>query len=477
MQRTFAAEQEKRPAPLQDCNVKTASPTQYNNIDSAVDMTFPEAVEKDLAKFENEDNTPEMNSPKISNPLPTHSINHHVASSGSTINSISPDTPRMSITVVDGMPYKFERVMEMGAALAQARREKRFPPTITPGYNLKATIDDYEDLERLNAAREGTTDARDHAFNPEISRLYIQIQRRIQDRDMTHGEVAADSNVRARLSGFANSTGAETGMYNLMRHAMNSVLRLNNLTHDSDNNIVDAVAARVIGEIRKDVQTRVARGEHNVEGVDMERVMEDVFGAIENALGEQASTFSTITDAQRAQLNSMNNVTNAQNTQINNMNDVTNNMSSITNTHSAQVNAIAGHVSAIDNHVHAMGNNVNAMGTLLNSTNGNVTTLTTNIGTLQTIVNMLPQMVANSVQKMIPEIVGPAVEQAFEGAISNELIARLQVFTNAVQEARAREEAANNSRYRTHEKTKRRSWFNIFKKRSSRHGSHTGATS
>ncbi|KAI8955207.1 hypothetical protein F4801DRAFT_529978 [Xylaria longipes] len=462
MPTTFADQQEKRPAPLQGCNIGKASSTQYTNIDSAVDMTFPEAVERDLAKFGNEDNTPEMNSPKISNPLPTHSINHHVASSGSKINSSSPDTPRMSIVAVNGMPYKSERLMEMGAALAQARREKRFPPTITPGYNLKATIDDYEDLERLNGAREGTTDTRDHAFCPDISRLYIQIQRRIQDRDLTHGEVAADANVRARLSGFANSTGAETSMYNLMRHAMNSVLRLNNLTLDSDSNIVDTVVTRVVSEIRGTVQSQVARGMHGVDGVNMDSVMEDIFSAIEHALGDRVENQADRLDANATRvedhINNMSSITDAHNTQINNM-------SSITDAHNAQVSVIAGHVNAIDNHVHAMGNNVNAMSSLVNSTNGNVTALTTNVGSLQSIVNMLPQMVTKSVGDILPQAIHGAVEEAFEAAISNELLNRMQTFVNAVQQARAHEGVAHNSNCRTHKKRGWFSKFNILKKR------------
>ncbi|KAI3327725.1 hypothetical protein HD806DRAFT_519729 [Xylariaceae sp. AK1471] len=364
------------------------------------------------------------------------------------------------------MPYSHERLLEMGKALDQARRDRRFPLTKTPEYNLQAVIDDYEDLQRLNATREAAGDPRDHAFHPDISRLYVEIKRRIQDRDFTQGEVVADSNVRARLSGLANSTGAETGMYNLMRHAMNSVLRLNNLTLDSDSNIVDAVAARVVGEIRSDVQAQVARGEHNIEGVNMSAVVEEVFGAIEHGLGDYVNgPMNTVTNAQLVQLQSMNNVTHAQN---------------------MQVNAIASHVGAIDNHVHAMGNNVGAMSSLVNSTNGNVTALTTNVGSLQAIVNLLPQMVANavgdSVREMIPDIVGPAVEHAFEGAISNELITRLQAFARAVQEARAREDAARMPLYETSERprshgrklAKKSSWFgrlNIFKKHIRHHSS------
>ncbi|KAI1753042.1 hypothetical protein F4782DRAFT_546009 [Xylaria castorea] len=474
MPRMSADQQEKSLAPLQDCNIKNTSPTQYTNIDSAVDMTFPEAVEKDLAEFEKSNNESKMNSHKIGRPSVSRSINCCAANSNFTINSGSPDTTRMSVSVVNGMPYSFEYLMEMGNALAKARRERAFPTTITPTYNLQAIINDYNDLQRLNIVREAESDTRDHAFRPDISRLYIEIQRKIQDRDLTQGEVAAESNVRARLSGFANSTGAETGMYNLMRHAMNSVLRLNNLTLDSDSNIVDAVASRVVKDIRATVKSQADCGANGVTGQNMDAVMEGVFSAIQDTLSQGVGTQAKRLDGQINNMsNIMSNITTAQDAQINDMSNI---MSNITTAQDAQVNAIAGHVSAIDNHVHAMGNNVNAMSSLVNSTNGNVTALTTNIGSLQTIVSMLPQMVGDSVREMIPSMIKPAVEQAFERAISNELVARLQVFTNAVQEARARAEVISNPHYRTHEKTKRRGWFSIFKKGSNRHSRRTGAT-
>ncbi|KAI1311086.1 hypothetical protein F5Y03DRAFT_410982 [Xylaria venustula] len=418
----------KKPAPLSEAGVKDSQPPQFNTVDSAVSMTFPENVECDLASFVSLKNKPKMDTPKVDNPISNVTIH------ASTDNS--------EIVLVHGMPFEMSRIMEMGAALAKARRERMFPTTITPGYNVQATIDDYEDLERLNIAREGAADTRDDAFRPDVAGLYIKIQRRIQDRDLTHGEVAADSNVRARLSGFANSTGAETGMYNLMRHAMNSVLRLNNLTVDSESNVIN-VTNRVLSEIRASVQSQASHGVHGVDGVNMDNVMEHVFSAIEDALDGQIKYMSNITNTQNA----------------------------ITDTQSTQVKAISSHVNAIDNHVHAMGNNVNAMGALLNSTNGNVTSLTANIGVLQTIVNMLPQMVANSVQEILPSV--------FEAAISNELLNRMQILVNAAGEASAREDA--NGRppsYRSHKES--RSLFgklNIFKKRAGRRGRRSDAAS
>ncbi|TGJ79452.1 hypothetical protein E0Z10_g9303 [Xylaria hypoxylon] len=396
-------------APLDEGSVGDTQPTQYSTIDSAISMTFPDSAKNDLTEFEALKNEPKMHSLKIN----THLANH-------IMNAPTVNTPCISYITVEGMPFNSENIMEMGQVLAQARREKRFPLTITPSYNLKAIIDDYEALQRLNTAREGEMDTKDDAFRPDISRLYIEIQRKIQDRDLAHGEVAADSNVRARLSGFANSTGAETGMYNLMRHAMNSVLRLNNLTVGGDSNIVDAVVTRVVNEIRTTVQSQVARGAHGVDGVNMGGVMEHVFSAIENALGGRVESQADRLDA---------NATRVEN---------------VTDLQTTQVKAIATHVKAIDNHVHAMGNNVNAMSCLVNSTNGNVTALSANVITLQTVLSLIPQMITKSIEDMLPDVIGSAIEQAFEAATSNELLNRMQNFVNSVEATRARAEAANN---------------------------------
>ncbi|KAI0974705.1 hypothetical protein F4678DRAFT_485735 [Xylaria arbuscula] len=414
----------KKPAPLSEASVKDSQLPQFNTVDSAVSMTFPENVERDFASFDTSEKDPKMDTLRNNNPMRNITVNT------STENS--------EIVFVHGMPFKHSKIMEMGAALAKARRERMFPTTITPGYNVQATIDDYEDLERLNAAREGAADTRDDAFRPDVAGLYIKIQRKIQDRDLAHGEVAADSNVRARLSGFANSTGAETGMYNLMRHAMNSVLRLNNLTVDSESNVINA-ANSVLSDIRAAVQNQAIHGVHGVSEKNMGDVMEEVFNAIEHALGDRVEFQADRLDA---------NATRSDH----------------------QIKVIASHVNAIDNHVHAMGNNVNAMGALLNSTNGNVTSLTTNISVLQTIINMLPQMVANS-QEILPGV--------FEAAISNELLNRMQVLVNAAGEARAGE--GTNGRppsYRSHKE--KRSWFgklNVFKKRIGRRGHSSSVAS
>ncbi|KAI1425610.1 hypothetical protein F5Y12DRAFT_795784 [Xylaria sp. FL1777] len=462
---------DKMAASLSQVDAQNASSAQTGTIDSAVSMTFSENVEYELASFEGSIHEPEMDAASNSGASASstyesdaidNSVSPSVEEPATADTSVNPPValpPAVDHSndyiLINGMPYTFQRITDMGDALARARRERMFPNTITPGYNALAIVDDYEDLQRLNAVRENVPDARDNAFHPEVSSLYIQIQRRIQDRDLTHGEVAADANVRARLGGFANGTAAEAGMYNLMRHALNSVLRLNNLTIDSDNNLVESAAARVISEIRNDVQARVARGEHNIEGVDMNGVMEDVFNAIEHALGDRVESQANRLDA---------NATRAEN---------------ITNAQNIQLDAIVGHTNAINNHVQAMGNNVNAMGVLLNSTNGNVTSLTANIAVLQTIVNMIPRMVADAVREMLPAvlpdilpgILGPAIE----AAITNELLNHIQALFNPVDQAPAQapaqEGAAGPRNHRR--RNEGRSWYgrlNIFKQRFGRRG-------
>ncbi|KAI0809432.1 hypothetical protein GGR55DRAFT_696243 [Xylaria sp. FL0064] len=413
----------KKPFPLSE--VKVASqPIQFNTVDSAVSLSFPENVETDLASFEDLKKGSNMDTVKVNNLVPNNNVNVSTETTGIVGNP-------NAFTLVNGMPYRYSKLMEMGETLAKARRERMFPATITPAYNIKATIDDYEDLQRLNIAREGAAGTRDDAFRPDVAGLYVKIQRRIQDRDLTHGEVAADSNVRARLSGFANSTGAETGMYNLMRHAVNSVLRLNNLSVDSESNVINA-ANHVLSEIRATVQSQVARGAHGVDGVNMDGVLESVFNAIEMSLGDRVESQYSRVESQADRLD-------ANATRFD-----------------ANVTRADHQINAIDNHVHAMGNDVNAMGTLLNSTNGNVTSLTANITVLQTLLNMLPQMVTGAVQDMLPGV--------FEATITNELLNRMQVLVsvNGAQDgAKGRPPS-----YRSHKG--RRSWFsrlNIFEKR------------
>ncbi|GAP88938.2 hypothetical protein SAMD00023353_3400080 [Rosellinia necatrix] len=475
IQRPTVARKEKA-AKLSYVTVSNGSATEHDNVDSAVDMTFPATVRDALSDIKDLHNLRHGSRPLNVRQLvidPTADAYTEPANAAAG-NVSAPQSP--GVVLVNGMPFAFDRLMEMGEALASARREREFPATTTPLYNPQAIIEDYNDLQRLNALREAVADTRDHALHPDIARLYVNIQRRIQDRDVTHGEVAAEANIRARILGLANGTSAEAALYNLMRHAVNSTLRVNGLDPENQTSIVDAAASRIIDTIRNTVQDQAARGAHGVTEHNMDAVMENIFGIIEHALEDRLVSQTDRLDANATRLDANATRLDANATRVESQ---INNMGTITNAQNAQVTAIAGHVNAIDNHVHAMGNNVNAMSTLVNSTNSNVASLSTNVITLQTVANMIPQMASNAVREMLremlPGIIGPAVEQAFAAAITNEFAARLRVVVDAMHAHSGTYEKAGyeNSQKQSasgEKKTAKKhcgwfSKFNIFRKR------------
>ncbi|KAI1269419.1 hypothetical protein F5Y18DRAFT_437327 [Xylariaceae sp. FL1019] len=376
-------------------------------------------------------------------------------------------TPTSPVIMISGKPYSAEKIAAMGAALETARRSGHFPQTRAASYNVQAVIDDYEDLQRLNAALRQTgqvLNMREHATHPVIGPLYVTIQRRIQDRDTTEGEYAAEANVRARIQGFANGVAAETGIYNLMRHAVHAVLRNNGLTNGADRSIVDAVSARVINDIRPIVQAQADRGANGVTHENMNHVIDNVFDAIQGALGEftdaqgfHARIMHDVTHDQRTATDELLATTNDQRRHSEALRAVTDDQRVLTDdqrvltddqrrlndahrilaeSQTAQINAIGGHANAIDGQVRSLGTNINAMSTLLTSTNGSLSAINNNVDVMRTMLNMIPQMIADAVRQMIPEvlpqIMGPAVQGAIEHAITDDLVAGMQGLVNVL---------------------------------------------
>ncbi|KAI0484187.1 hypothetical protein GGR56DRAFT_679610 [Xylariaceae sp. FL0804] len=340
---------------------------------------------------------------------------------------------------VNGMIFTVDRLTEMGRELAEARAAREFPATTAPGYNPQATVDDYDNLVRLREARAGASQV--DSPGDSVAALMVEITRSIQERDALDGETAATANINARMSGFANGVMAENNIYQLVRHAVHSVIQSGNTS-----NVPGVDMAGVINDIHDVLDDLASRGESGVTEANVEMVLEHVFrmidGALEGQVGNMnniafnmngalhghadninniasnmATTQQTIADAQQAQVNRLDAVTTAAN-----------------QAHMAQVNAITGHVHAIDSHVRAMGTNVNAMGSLLNATNGNVTSLNANIGLMQTIVNMIPDLVARAVAEILPGLIHNGVH----AAITDDLVARLEVIILASHAARTR---------------------------------------
>ncbi|KAI0121515.1 hypothetical protein F4776DRAFT_631204 [Hypoxylon sp. NC0597] len=276
-----------------------------------------------------------------------------------------------------------QELTQMGAELAKARAEGRFPMTTAADYDIYAIAQDYGRLVALNEAR-GNSPREEWNSMPNVVQLLVRITQEIRARDKITAETTEEERVRAHVSSMMTGVGAEAKLYSIVQHAV---------TYAINNGSGDQAAARaaqnmvsLLHGIRGSIKDMAARGTHGVLDVNIETVLEEVFGMIDFAISQSLGGHTKQMDGQ---LNTVNG-------QI------------------IQLNAIAGHASAIDNHVHALGNNLNAMGTLLNSTNGNVVSLSTQIGVLQTIVNLLPQMIQQAIQERLPTALasatGPLIE-------------------------------------------------------------------
>ncbi|KAI1637420.1 hypothetical protein F4809DRAFT_640475 [Biscogniauxia mediterranea] len=336
------------------------------------------------------------------------------------------------VVVVNGTPYTTTQLSDMGRTLSRARAENEFPTTTTPTYNVQAIIDDYTRLMQLRQLRVGLSRS-EWITNRTASEYLVAVTRDIRERDETLAEEAATANVEARVGGMMNGVQAESAMYQLIRHAVHSVLQtraaqqtgtdsgvdMTAILQNVDRRLDELTSAQETGvsilmnQIRNTIQGHISQENPAVAGVNMEIVMEEVFGTIERSLLDATGPL-------RLNINRMNGQINHVDGQI------------------VQLNAITGHARAIEGHVQSMGTNLNSMGTLLNSTNGNIASMTTQVGLLQTIVGMLPQMVIQAIQEMLPEILQQSVQQSVQASVTQIITARLQGLAQAANAGRAK---------------------------------------
>ncbi|KAI5918968.1 hypothetical protein F4810DRAFT_724979 [Camillea tinctor] len=336
--------------------------------------------------------------------------------------------------VVSGRPITATELANMGEILVQARAAGEFPTTTAAGYDATATIQDFARLMHLRHLRVGLTQA-EWTTDQAASEYLVTVTSEIRERDETRAEEAATASVQARVAGMMNGVQAESTIYQLMRHAVHSVLQSSDIQQAGANSGIDMTAvvqdvdrrlneltaahegvSAVITQMRNTVQPHISA----VAGVDMEAVMEEVFATIERSLLDATGPL-------RLNINRMNGQYDRMDGQIDN----------VTSIADVQLNAIGQHVNAIDGHVHALGNNIGSMGSLVNSTNTNVQALGTNLQVLQTIVNMLPQMVIQAIQEMLPSILHEAVQQSVQASVTQIITARLQGLAQAALAGRA----------------------------------------
>ncbi|KAK6955309.1 hypothetical protein Daesc_002942 [Daldinia eschscholtzii] len=282
-----------------------------------------------------------------------------------------------TVTVeIDGVTYKytFKQIAEMGAALGRARAQGHFPPTTASGHNIQARIRDYFRFVQLTEAR-GQAPPEEWNMMPNVVQLLIEITQEIRARDKVAAEMSEQQRVNAHVANMMSGVGAEARLYNIVRHAV--TYAINNGSGNEAATITGQNMATLLNGIRGVINEMAGQGIHGVHGVNVENVLEEVFRMIDFALNAAVDPIGENVQQMNGQINRVDG-------QI------------------MHLNAIGQHVNAISGHVNSLDNNINAFGTLLNSTNGNVVSLTTQIGLLQTIINMLPRMIAEACEQMIP---------------------------------------------------------------------------
>ncbi|KAI1210579.1 uncharacterized protein F4807DRAFT_466960 [Annulohypoxylon truncatum] len=301
-----------------------------------------------------------------------------------------------AIIDMDGVrvSYTFDELAMMGTQLAAARAERRFPRTTASDHDIRAVVEDFGRLAELNEAR-GTAPPEEWNRMPNVVELHVRIAQEIRARDKTTADLTEEQRVKTLVNNLMEGVGTESRIYGIVQHAVTHAIKKDK--GDEAARLAGQNMIEMLKSIRTAINQMADQRTHNVDGVNVEAVLEDVFGMIDHALSENLGERVEQMDGQINRVDG----------QI------------------MHLNAIGQHVNAIDGHVHSLGNNLNAMGTLLNSTNGNVVSLNTQLGLLQTIVNMLPQMVQQALDEMLPQVLQSALNpiiaviQARSAALAN----------------------------------------------------------
>ncbi|RYP69943.1 hypothetical protein DL771_005803 [Monosporascus sp. 5C6A] len=300
--------------------------------------------------------------------------------------------------VVNARPFTPGQLEHMARELVQARADGEFPHTTAPGYDVQATVADFDRLQRLREARGGAPRS-EWPNMRNATNLLIDTTRPIRNRDELRGDQVEAATVQDRVSNMMQGIHGEANLYRLVQHAVHHSIQNQAVQQDLATGGPNMTA--VLSEIRDSLETHAAEGRHGVNELNMENVLEEIFGMIEHALADAAGPI---------RLNS--------NRLDNNADRLDNNADRL----DMQVNAISQHVNAIGGHVNAMGSQLNSMNGNVSSVAGNVQAMITQVTVLQTFLGMLPQMVTQAVQDILPR----ALQDAVAPTLAPIILARLQ---------------------------------------------------
>ncbi|OTB05371.1 hypothetical protein M426DRAFT_260867 [Hypoxylon sp. CI-4A] len=299
------------------------------------------------------------------------------------------------------LSYTADQMFLMASELADARADGRFPRTTAPTNDINAIAQDYLRLLALEGAR-GNAPRAEWNQMYDVVDLYVRIAQEIRARDKLAADRSEEERINAHVDNMMSGVGAEARLYSIVQHAVNYAIQ--NGSGEQAATKTGQSMIDVLRGIQGVVNGMANRGAHGVNESNVETVIEEVFRTIDFALGQGLDGHAKHMNGQFDRVDG----------QISNLNSITH----------GQVQAISHHVDAIDGHVLSLGTNLNAMRTLLGSTNNNIGAMTSQVTLLQTLLNMLPQMVAESLQQMLPEAVQSSLGPVMQ-IIGTELAAAL----------------------------------------------------
>lgn len=278
--------------------------------------------------------------------------------------------------------YSVDQIDAMQEELSIARDDGQFPRSNRVYYGFSNLVEDYQRLQHLQHLRRGLSP---QEASQEWRDAFVDTARELADRDAANAEQARDARIENNVHGIIERENQAADSYNMRLHTAVQAVRL--ATGNAQANGVTLPA--ILDDIRTAIQNMASHGAHGVQANNMDDVFEEIFGIVESSLLDATGPLR------------LNN--NRFGSQIENM--------------TTQVGAMNNHVSAVGNHVSALGSLIHAVNTTSLSTNTQMGEVSTQLHTVQDIINMIPVMVQEAIQRVLPEVIQASMIPALVGAL------------------------------------------------------------
>lgn len=306
----------------------------------------------------------------------------------SVSSPVSPVAVVSFMTATDGeapqttpvrIEYSVDQLDAMQQDLANAREAGEFPRSTRNYTGFANLVEDYQRLQHLQNLRRGLSP---QEASQEWRDAFVDTARELADRDAANAEQARDVRIENNVHGIIERENQAADSYNMRLHTAVQAVRL--ATGNAQANAVNTPA--ILDEIRTAIQHMASHGTHGVQTNNMDDVFEEIFGIVESSLLDATGPLRLNNNRLGGQIENM----------------------------TTQVGAMNNHVSAVGNHVSALGSLVHAVNSTSISTNNQMGQLATDLNTLQQILNMIPAMVQEAVERVLPEVLIPALVGALK---------------------------------------------------------------